>query len=194
MLSLIFDTETTGGMNYKKPYDDPEQPDIVQIAALLTNGTQVLGSMNLMVLPRKKCAEEAEKVHGITEDILQVAGMPPSVAIPLFNQFVKKADRLVAHNLAFDLDVVSRAYGLLGHSPEGLRSKPRVCTMKSSTKIVGLPPSPGRREPKWPKLQEAYKALVDINGFHGAHDAMIDVNACYRVLIALQEKRVELIA
>jgi len=58
--------------------------------------------------------------------------------------------------------------------------------MKSSTDICRLPGKiPGKY--KWPSLQEAYKMFIDPNGFDGAHDAMVDVNACLKVYLHLRE-------
>lgn len=186
MRDLIFDTETTGKYEFKKPSDDPSQPDIVQLAAILVEGTFIRASINLILAPTKKCEEEAAKVHGISQEVIDRFGVPMNVGIPMFSNLLKRADRLVAHNIQFDLNVVGRAFKLLGASTELLGSIPKACTMLSSMNIVKIPSKSNfGGQYKWPKLIEAYKHLVDPAGFEGAHDAMIDVTACWKVLQAL---------
>ena len=53
---------------------------------------------------------------------------------------------------------------------------------------------PGRfgKQYKWPSLDESYRALVNPEGFTGAHDAMVDVMACAEVLWAAEDRGVNL--
>lgn len=194
MIDLHLDTETSGLNNFRLPYDHPSQPAIVQIAALLTEGDMLRASINLILVPNKDVEPGAEKVHGISKEVIGKFGVVPNVGIPMFNNLLKKADRVVAFNADFDINVVSKAYKELGADPTQLRTMTRVCTMKSSMYEVNLPPNPGRKEPKWPKLIDAYKHLVDPNGFDGAHDAMADVVASWKVLQALTRRNVTLTA
>ena len=57
--------------------------------------------------------------------------------------------------------------------------------MEATTDICKIPPPRGSGY-KWPKLEEAYRILVDPVGFEGAHDAMVDVEACRKVFYALK--------
>ena len=64
--------------------------------------------------------------------------------------------------------------------------------MLSSMPVLKLPGRYGNY--KWPKLEEAYKFLVDPAGFEDAHDALVDVKACAAVLDALEEMGAPLVA
>lgn len=185
---LIFDTETTGFLNKYSPPGHPNQPHIVQIAAELFKEDRVLGSINLIVDPGVEIPEAASKIHGITTKIAQAHGVRTSVAMAMFNNLAKSADCLAAHNASFDVGIVTNEYVRLEKEPEPFK-KPLICTMLRSMNICKLDkPREYQRSGdmyKWPNLQEAYRVLVDPEGFEGAHDAMVDVVACRKVLFAL---------
>lgn len=186
MRVLIFDTETTGLWQFKRPFDHPSQPEIVQIAAKLVEDStaRVLGQVNYIVRPDNPCSEEAANVHGISQDIIDVAGVPRRTALSGFHHLLKLSERVVAHNYNFDSKVVARSYLLEDSQPALFNSIPYFCTMLESTPVLKLPGRYGKY--KWPSLQEAYRMLVDPSGFDGAHDAMVDVDACLQVYLALR--------
>ena len=63
--------------------------------------------------------------------------------------------------------------------------------MESLTDVMKLRGKiPGKY--KWPNLAEAYAAYVDPAGFTDAHDAMADVQACARVLHAIEDNAIPL--
>ena len=104
----------------------------------------------------------------------------------MFNQILRRAHRLVAHNMAFDAPRMTDQYRRLGVVSELFESIPKFCTMESLTDVMKLPAKfPGKY--KWPNLAEAYAAYVDPAGFTDAHDAMADVQACARVLHAIED-------
>ena len=65
------------------------------------------------------------------------------------------------------------------------KRKVDFCTMLNTVEIVKIP---GRKGYKWPKLDEAYRILVDPDGFEGAHDALADVKACRKVFYNLKKE------
>jgi DNA polymerase III epsilon subunit-like protein len=66
--------------------------------------------------------------------------------------------------------------------------KPVICTMKKATPILKLPKKNnyGKDPYKWPTLDETYRALVNPDGFGGAHRALNDVVACRQIMLALE--------
>ena len=86
------------------------------------------------------------------------------------------------------LKILKIAYARKGYKVDWLSKLPQVCTMKSS-----VDPG-GPRGRKWPKLQEAYKALVNSDGFAGAHSADADAKACLDILCALERKGAKLVS
>jgi hypothetical protein len=69
MSILIFDTETSGLIDRRFEAEDPEQPDVVQLAALLCGDDGgVLSTVSCLVRPNLKAIQPgAAKVHGITQ-------------------------------------------------------------------------------------------------------------------------------
>ncbi len=66
----------------------------------------------------------------------------------------------------------------------GLRIKELPCIMLSAAPVVGLPPNPGYRDPKWPKVQEAWDFFFSKSDYIEAHRALDD--ARHEALIAYE--------
>lgn len=180
---LFYDTETTGFYRSHLPPDHPDQPRVVQLAALLceTDGTPV-GSISLVVNPGCEIPEAASNVHGITTERAAQIGVPPKVAVTAFYHLYRHATLQVDHNLDFDLGImqceIARQHNrIVTLDCEG------YCTMKAATPICRLP-NPKGSDFKWPKLSEAVRHFFD-EELEGAHDALIDVMACKRVYFHL---------
>ena len=183
---LFFDTETTGFYNNKLANDDPLQPYIVQLGAVLDNekGRTVAQLDVILQLPAGiTIPEAASNVHGIYLADTRTCGVSAISAIAIFNNLASRAKMLVAHNLEFDYNLLLTAFARAGGSPTFRPEK--FCTMKASTDVLKLPAKWGY---KWPKLIEAYKALVDADGFEDAHSALADAMACRAVYYALRAR------
>lgn len=191
MRTLIFDTETTGMVNHKSP-NHTIQPYPVQLACALIHDDKIQSMVSIIIDPGVPIEEGAAGVHGITNEIAEHVGMSMKAATGLFINFLNKADRIVGHNLDFDLIITEAMIvrTLANYDLDRFRQIPRVCTMLSSTDVCKIP---GKYGFKWPKLDEAYKALVDPKGFSGAHDALMDVMACWKVLQKLEERKLPLL-
>lgn len=191
MKTLIFDTETTGIVNFKTP-DHTKQPFPVQLACILVQDDRIMNMVSVIVTPGVEIPDEASKVHGITKETADTLGLSLRAATGIFLNFLNKADRIVGHNIDFDL-VITEAMiyrTLADYDMDKYREKPRVCTMLSAKDQCKLP---GKYGYKWPTLEEAYKILVNPKGFEGAHDALSDVMACWHVLRALEAKGLPLL-
>jgi DNA polymerase-3 subunit epsilon len=185
-VKLFFDTETTGKAHFGLPVNDPCQPRLVQLAALLTTDDGVdVASINLLVKPDGfAIPEEASAVHGITTDTALGCGVHQAAALGLFCGLATHADQLIAHNIQFDLLVLSHE---LNRYPAAGQLKPmdEFCTMNAMTPICKLPNRFGYASFKWPKLDEAFLHAFG-RRFVGAHDAMNDVRACRDIYFWLQ--------
>lgn len=185
---LFFDTETT--FKHGAPRGDIQDKHITQIAAILDDDNGVTrGILNVYVkVGSYKILPEAVEYTGITNEILEKFGMEPIFAIAAFHSLALSADVLVAHNSDFDLDMLNIEYSRLNRVEKftsEIKTKEAFCTMKAATNITKLP---GRiaGQYKWPKLDEAYRALVNPMGFTGAHDALNDVRACRELFYKLK--------
>ncbi len=185
MLDLIFDTETTGFAHFNDPWEHPDQPHIVQIAARLVENGKIYAAFQAIVAGDVPSSEGALKTHGITEELRKRVGISPGDAARSFSMLLNKADRLVAHNLKFDLILVGALLHRRGFETARLVRPAKFCTMLALTPVMKIPGKMGGY--KWPKLIEAYKGYINAAGFEGAHDAMTDVIACEKVFEVCKE-------
>lgn len=187
-IGCAFDTETTGLIDKYKLPSHENQPDIVQFCAKLFDENNVYATIDFLVVPDKPIDAKAESIHGISLDKIKAAGVPRRVMLSAFHHFVKQADFVCAHNLNFDKRVVQTAYAREAIDVTPFNDKKGVCTMLETTQICKIPNpnyQPGRDPYKWPSLQEAFCHLVNPDGFSGAHDAQVDVDALIAVYRAL---------
>lgn len=189
MVDFVFDTETTGLVNHKVP-DHTIQPHPVQIACILVDGSKIMNMVSIIVNPLVPVTEGAAQAHGITQEVIERHGLSMKAATGIFLNFLNKADRIVGHNIDFDIIVAEAMLyrTLTDYDMSKFREVPRVCTMHSTTDVCRIPSKNKWSKYKWPTLDEAYRTLVDPKGFSGAHDALNDVMACWKVLQALEEQ------
>lgn len=185
MSILFIDTETTGKLIKGMPLDEPQQPRIVQLAAILTDDQAgVLAQINLLVYPDGwTIPDEATQVHGIKTEDCERHGLKISLVLDLLRALSFPASMIVAHNLDFDMSMVAREFLLLDDLDSPFRGRQRYCTMKAATPVCGIPGPYGL---KWPTLAEAHHHLLGCD-FDNAHDAMADVAACMRIFFKLRE-------
>lgn len=190
---LFFDTETNGTPKPRLPLDHPEQPRIVQLAALLCNpdGTEV-GHMNVLVKTKWDCyewdiPEFIVGIHGICKAQADSQGIALGDALLQFDTLIERATKVVAHNIDFDRQIMEVAYEMV-KQPNQLITREHFCTMRSTTDICRIPHGRWTGKFKWPKLVEVHRHFFG-ESFTDAHDALADVRACARVYFKLHEPR-----
>jgi DNA polymerase-3 subunit epsilon len=185
--ALIFDTETTGMVEFRKPPEDPSQPDLIQLGLLLVDTTdwkpRAKSAFLVTLAEGVKIDPAAKAAHGISEEDCARFGVPASIACSFFNQACLQADVIVAHNLSFDVSIMKTALFRLGGKPNRLDGRQLVCTKELSTDVLKLP---GKYGYKWPTLAEAYRHYTG-EELTGAHDALVDTEACLVIFRALVE-------
>ena len=102
-----------------------------------------------------------------------------------FNDFLKSAGYLIAHNLQFDKNVVEAEF-LRVKMENSLNQKKQICTMLRTTEYCGLMNHHGS---KWPKLSELYFKIFNKN-FEGGHDAFEDIKATSKCFWELKKQGV----
>lgn len=176
---LFFDTETTGLVDFKAPFDAEHQPSLIQLGAILSNENGVeYGSLDLLISTQVSIPEEASNVHGITKELVDRFGIDLNQACVAFLALVRNADLLVCHNVSYDLVIMQKAF-VDADMRDFLFNldKKNLCTMRKMTNICCLP---GTRGYKWPKLAEAYKFCFN-KELENAHSAIVDVRACKEI-------------
>ena len=154
-LMAAFDVETTGLI--------PGVDRIVELGAVLFQGEDVLETFDQLVDPGIPMPQDARKVNGICDGMLQ--GMPSvAAALPPFLALVSKGTP-VAHNAVFDVGFLSvdiMAAGL--EAPQG----PVL-----DTRILARRAFPGRFSYSLSNLVRDLSIEVT-----GAHRALADAHAC----------------
>jgi DNA polymerase III epsilon subunit-like protein len=185
---LFFDTETTGiPRNYKAPVSDlANWPRVIQLAFLLTDGAGVLQAAQQFLIKPEGFAipADATRVHGITTEHALAKGVPLGAALGEFLACLKSAQTLVAHNMAYDENVLGAEF-LRAKLANPLPKAKRFCTMQAATNFCALPGRYGNF--KWPSLSELHVKLFG-KDFKGAHGAQPDVQACATCFFALRAK------
>jgi DNA polymerase III epsilon subunit-like protein len=186
MKAVIFDTETNGKpLNWNAKMTHLKNwPRVTQLAFSLVDipsGQRLTEYQSLIkpdgwLIPKEQFFID----NNMSTERCQSEGKPIAEVFGHFVESVNVADFLVAHNIAFD-------YNVLGAEMirSGIRAKKltRICTMLASCKYCQLPRN------KWPKLIELHQKLFG-NDFEGAHDAMFDVNATEKCFIELVKLKI----
>lgn len=199
---LFYDTETTGLPLFNQPSEHPDQPHIVQLAALLVDPDtrQTISSMDVIVRPNGWIIpSDVADVHGITTEHAAAVGIEEKTALDMFMALWAGPGRLrIAHNEQFDARILriglkrffDRPDEVLPRSDEW-KSGTAECTARLATPICALPPTEKmkaakRFHHKTPNLGEAYRHFTG-KELENAHSAMADVRACMEVYFAIKE-------
>ena len=179
---LFFDTETTGvPRNYNAPVTDTYNwPRLVQLGWIVTDEYgEIIKQRSRIVRPEGfTIPSDASSIHGITTYKALREGYDLADVLQDFCSDLASANRVVGHNIDFDIHIVGAELVRKGMDYLSLTGKPSTCTMKQSTNFCAINGNYGY---KWPRLEELYCKLFGHN-FSGAHDALSDITAtrdCY---------------
>jgi DNA polymerase III subunit epsilon len=176
---VVLDTETTGLA------DESGLPDIVTLGLTMVRNREIVESVEFETHPQKHISEEAQSIHGITNE--KAAGFDAfdsqwhRIAEYLKNQLI------VIHNASFDwpilLDHVAR-YHLVIPPIQGL-----FCSQKAAipwAQAVNL--QCGHRGPSLDTLTKVF-GVKDLRvEMYGVHGAKIDSWQAARVLEAMRHR------
>ena len=188
MNKLFFDTKTSGFPSKKLPKYHPDQAWIAQIGIILEVDNKIRSQCCFLIEGIERTIHPAaEKVHGISVETTNMIGISEVLMAANIKYYLQKADIIIGHNIAFDIQMVELllARNKANYEIGVMLSLPTVCTMKTTTELCKLP---GRYGYKWPKLTELYYYLFQEN--FNAHDALDDIQATYRCYKTLVERGV----
>lgn len=168
---LVFDTETDGGKGGQLA---------VQIAWCVYDaaGYELSSRSAYLALPPGRTINGfAQRVHGITMQMLKDRGMAPQCVLADFFDAVDwvtaAGGRIVAHNAQFDAAVVTHTATSCGLARD-LRAAECFCTMEQSKRRLGLVNKRGGL--KAPKNVELHEHLLGpVRDDLQLHDALADV-------------------
>jgi len=184
-MSLVFDVETTG-LPKSNVFTDLTAYDscrIVSIAwILINNDTQKeeRESYSLIKPENFYVPAASTSIHKITQTEALEKGIAFSDMLKEFMISLDVADRIIAHNLDFDLNVLGSELYRRGYVTElrSLYRKDRLCTMRWSKELLNLP--------RYPKLAALYQQIFDVVP-ENPHNAQCDTRYCYEVYKQLLE-------
>ncbi|MAD65476.1 3'-5' exonuclease [Haliea sp.] len=159
---IVLDTETTGLPDENGP------PDIVTLGITVVRNRKIAESVEFKTRPQKRISEEAQRIHGITNEQAAEFAAFDSQWNPIADYL--KDQLIVIHNASFDwpilLDHVAR-YGLSMPPVQGV-----FCSQKAA--IPWAQATDLSCSHRGPSLDALTKALgiedlrSKINGIHGA--------------------------
>jgi DNA polymerase-3 subunit epsilon len=205
-IAIFYDTETQGLPLWSEPSEHPEQPHIVQLAALLVNlqSREVLDHMDVIIKPDGwTIPQETTNIHGISTERALAEGIPEHEALEQFMALWQKAVTRVAHNESFDARILRIACKrFIDPLDDGTAEKPfsdiwkvgpSECTQILATPILKLPPTEKmkaarRNHHKSANLREAFEFFMG-RPMENAHNAMADVMACKDVYFAILDHK-----
>lgn len=182
-LLLFFDVETTGLPTSRDAsyLETEEWPRIVSISwAMYTIDSDLVFQRNHIIKPEGfTIPYESTRIHRISDEYARKHGEDMLDILVSFETDIaaRKPSKIIAHNMAFDKNVVMSEYVRAGMETT-LEEIEAYCTMTETTHYCQIL-RPYKDEYKWPKLEELHKKLFGIS-FENAHDAATDVRACAR--------------
>lgn len=207
---LVFDTETTGLLPQNKntnngieKVDEIETlPYITQLAFALYDADNfvLMRTYNqyIRIPPHVVISEKITELTGITNEMCMNRGVRIEDALIALYQAVQEADIIVAHNINFDMRMVSleTKRNVLGVSSSIINLQPNFqhycamnkkrlyCTMHETREFVGIrvvSKATGKPYFKNPTLGELYRKIYGDSEvrFHNAFDDVIACLKCY---------------
>ena len=189
---LIFDTETTGlPRNWSAPITDTKNwPRCVQIAWQLHDELgNLIEHQDYLVKPEGfNIPFDAERIHGISTELVQEQGISLQEVLEKFNSALSKTQFIVGQNLGFDINILGCEFHRMGiQSPMSSMPVLDTCTEVTAS-LLKLPGGRGGKF-KWPTLTELHNYLFG-TPFSEAHNATADVEATTRCFLELINRQV----
>lgn len=203
MRILVFDTETTG-LPKSRSIDASNLhlwPYIVQFSYIVydTSSNTIINIIDEIVkIPDNVLIpEECVKIHGITNDICELRGKNIQNLLTEFYNYFNSCDRIVGHNLQFDLNMLkvellrimclntnSNSTIFLNMYEDVVKATKYYCTMQETITYCNLKALDkyGKEFVKYPKLSELHQKMFGNIPKH-LHNSLIDVLVCLRCYV-----------
>jgi DNA polymerase III epsilon subunit-like protein len=186
---LFFDTETTGLPKKRgvSALDDSSVwPDLVSISWQLYDDRELLRKESHIIKPEGfKIPDESVKFHGITTEFAEVHGKPLNEILIQFAEDVILSDRIVAHNLEFDKNVIFHAFKWrLSKDVNWWPVSSEFCSLQKAMNEMKMPSKFGKpSDPyKMPGLDELWKDTFGTDAPANAHSSERDVDVLQKIV------------
>lgn len=174
----VFDTETSGLFNFKKPAHDPCQPHLASLAMIFVSDDLevILGRQSFLVRPDGwEMEPDATEKNGLTTEFLLENGIPLSDVLDAYVAAIEEGNHFGAFNAQFDTKVMRGELRRSGRD-DLFEQTPNVCAMRAAAKVI---PGKGR----FVSLEDACAHFGIVN--ENPHEAMSDTEACLEVMRSL---------
>ena len=208
MRFLVFDTETTGLPQSKfiSPSTLHRWPYIVQFSYVIYDSSlnDIVESKDYVIKVPESIliSEESTKIHGITNEISGKIGIPINEALNEFFYYLRSVDRIIGHNIEFDLNMVkvellriinkdsltSEQLKLYKYDLHYLTNYKNIsCTLKDSIQFCNIQLLDKNSKPylKYPKLIELHEKLFDKSPSN-LHNSFNDILVTLRCFMKLK--------
>ncbi|QDH49631.1 DNA polymerase III subunit epsilon [Pantoea phage Kyle] len=168
MLFTVFDTETTGlTVHHQAPLG--LQPRPIEFAGIITDGKEIIDTLELIINPEIIIEEIITKLTGLTNEDLEVnktfAEQHEQIA-----DFISRGQAIIAHNMSFDKNIIDYAARRIGLTLDDMKfPKIQICTVEQ------FYPQFGRRM----KLQELYELFI--GKYTQKHRALDDIMMLHKI-------------
>ena len=200
-MALFIDTETTGlpvtkNLNLKwgeypgyKLLNRYDSARIVQLSYMITDNSFNEKELHDYIIKKENFDIANSQFHGITNEISIDKGIDFDKAFDIFYENLKSVTHIVAHNIAFDINVIkSELYRRdKTYIIEEIDKKKLLCTMKHCKDILKIINQYGRH--KNPSLKEIYKFAFD-KELENAHNSKYDVINMHAVIKKMYDDKI----
>lgn len=150
---ISYDTETCGIPDWKIPSDDPSQPHIVQIGAVVVDADtrEVKETLNVLIKPDGwEIPEITTELTGITQERALAEGIPETEAVDKLLALCEGRQR-IAYNRTFDQRIIRIALKRYNYGEDAMEAwgqkDNHECSMIMAKRVIG----------RQVKLGEAFK-------------------------------------
>jgi len=186
---LFFDTETTGLPKKRgvSALDDSSVwPDLVSISWQLYDDREMVRKESHIIKPEGfKIPDESVRFHGITTELAEVHGKPLNEILIQFAEDVILSDRIVAHNLEFDKNVIFHSFKWrLSKDVNWWPVSSEFCSLQKAMNEMKMPSKFGKpSDPyKMPGLDELWKDTFGTDAPANAHSSERDVDVLQKIV------------
>lgn len=172
---LILDTETTGLVdNLTTRFE--RQPEIVELTMIDIDPSSgsAIREFDQLIKPSQPITDEITAMNGIDNSMVENAPDFKSVASAV-RDMIESSDSVVAHNAAFDRDMIDLEFAKLGMTKVAWPHV--ICTVEATVHMTGFRQS----------LSSLHELLFGTK-FEGAHRARADVLALARCVVELKRR------
>lgn len=181
----IFDTETSGLPDFKKPADAPGQPRLASFSMILTDDEgQIVDRFDALVKPNGwTISPEITAINGLTTEKCAEHGMPVAEVLDAYTAAIKAGYVVVAYNAQFDAKIM-RGELRLAERPDLFEETKNICVMRACHDGYDIQKA-GAKKGGFPKLSDAYMHFFQTENPNG-HTAAGDALACYDIFMRLR--------